>query len=626
MRISSGNTNLTVQNDDALTNDLTEVDIPLNVPQNASPPAQLACRKSDFGMFVGSQPQDEVCDERGNIVQLSPQRTAMETSVGAKPESNAPLDMLESASFHEHVDRGVSKTDMRLSRKSVHFLNSSRKEDNDARCYSMNESHEEKFEVDLAPSNECVEMKLNSNFETEVSECPLPRRPSRKSCIGIPGDTDKDVEGQSKQTTNSDNNSGEFEFAIRRTKRKSTIGTRQSENYPDFDPRGPEDYDKMNITPLDGQLYESDMVPASESAETEPREAAEDIDLSQDLMNISLNDGELSESEAGKLNATSTPCKPRASCSTEPPYPDRKRNRSGTAKTPSLASDLAHDLSQEMMNISIQSDTRSPLPKKSFVEPLRKSIGRTLESRESSIGLNFHETGSNSHYFKVSENTNLKGDLEYNTRLANRNLMRSLGFTLLGSQTCWEFLLYDKVLGIKVVLPLTEFTELTRIESIDYTFYSWRLGRTIFLDRETVEFIRNRLHRHMPKEWLREECNKIGDLLKITSSLKRELELLKPLIKQLQYVKSRRPCTISNDRFSFKIINLHVLVNCEVTLDLKNSHKMSDGHITVKHINGKLDLDTVRLVFQALPSSDDDLLYRFVKCLDSETSQFLARE
>uniref|UniRef100_A0A0A9ZEJ9 Methionine S-methyltransferase n=1 Tax=Lygus hesperus TaxID=30085 RepID=A0A0A9ZEJ9_LYGHE len=236
------------------------------------------------------------------------------------------------------------------------------------------------------------------------------------------------------------------------------------------------------------------------------------------------------------------------------------------------------------------------------------------------------ETGSNSHYFKVSENTNLKGDLEYNTRLANRNLMRSLGFTLLGSQTCWEFLLYDKVLGIKVVLPLTEFTELTRIESIDYTFYSWRLGRTIFLDRETVEFIRNRLHRHMPKEWLREECNKIGDLLKITSSLKRELELLKPLIKQLQYVKSRRPCTISNDRFSFKIINLHVLVNCEVTLDLKNSHKMSDGHITVKHINGKLDLDTVRLVFQALPSSDDDLLYRFVKCLDSETSQFLARE
>uniref|UniRef100_A0A0A9ZAN6 Uncharacterized protein n=1 Tax=Lygus hesperus TaxID=30085 RepID=A0A0A9ZAN6_LYGHE len=391
MRISSGNTNLTVQNDDALTNDLTEVDIPLNVPQNASPSAQLACRKSDFGMFVGSQPQDEVCDERGNIVQLSPQRTAMETSVGAKPESNAPLDMLESASFHEHVDRGVSKTDMRLFRKSVHFLNSSRKEDNDARCYSMNESHEEKFEVDLAPSNECVEMKLNSNFETEVSECPLPRRPSRKSCIGIPVDTDKDVEGKSKQTTNSDDNSGEFEFAIRRTKRKSTIGTRQSENYPDFDPRGPEDYDKMNITPLDGQLYESDMVPASESADTEPQEAAEDIDLSQDLMNISLNDGELSESEAGKLNATSTPCKPRASCSTEPPYPDRKRNRSGTAKTPSLASDLAHDLSQEMMNISIQSDTRSPLPKKSFVEPLRKSIGRTLESRESSIGLNIQK-------------------------------------------------------------------------------------------------------------------------------------------------------------------------------------------------------------------------------------------
>ncbi|KAF6212398.1 hypothetical protein GE061_012920 [Apolygus lucorum] len=566
--------------------------------QDGSPLGRLSSRKSGL---VASQPR-EVCDERDNDV-IPSENTSMELTspdagaIDDKHDSNAPLDMLKTEDLHE--DR-VPTTNTRLSRKSVRFINSPAEEDNDVRCHDIT-NPEVYVTPDSMSTDGCTE--LNS-YGFEENENPLPRRASRKSCIGIPVVTDADEEENHKST--SDVQSGETEFAIRRNSRKSTIGARQSRNYIEFDSPSPEDCDKVDVTPTHA---EERILPVSELVDKEALNAAEDIDLSQNMMNISLNDGEFDESETGKLNATSTPCKPLASCSETQ---DRKRNRSGTARNPSLASDLVHNLSQEVMNISIQSDTRSPLPKKSSTG-MRKSKGLSLKGEASCVELNLCETGS-----AEFENTGL---LEYETRLANRELMKRLGFNLLGSQTCWETLLYDKVLGIKVVLPSTRFTEFTRIYSIEYTFYSWRIGRTLFLDRETVEFIRNRLHRHMPKEWLREKCNTIGDLFKTVSALKKEMEMLKPLIQQLSYVKSRRPCTISNDRISFKIVNLHAQVDCEVTVELKNSHKMSDCCITLKNNVGKLNLDTVRMVFQALPSSDVDVLFRFVKFLDSETSQ-----
>ena len=62
-----------------------------------------------------------------------------------------------------------------------------------------------------------------------------------------------------------------------------------------------------------------------------------------------------------------------------------------------------------------------------------------------------------------------------------RELMKSLSFHMFGCQTSWQTFIYRNVIGISVKLPWCEFDQTTSIENIQYNYYDWKIGNTVFI-------------------------------------------------------------------------------------------------------------------------------------------------
>ncbi|BET01111.1 Hypothetical protein NTJ_13927 [Nesidiocoris tenuis] len=495
-------------------------------------------------------------DSKGAADPFAPRRFSRKSCVGVPPVHQDPENISDPVETESDNQEDAKESPSRKIMTVLEDIPPTRRLNRKSTVSTSLFQSSQETEPENVPSDEpAIQIAVTSQ------EAPLLPRKSRKSCIGVALESPSNDPG-----TNLGDDSETFELAFKPSKKKANPGR---EVPADESPA---------VVSSDDPIHPQEEEDASE----------EPADLSRDLSQLSLHlsdDG--SDVEVGDGSS-----------------PEKKIEikRCHTAWV-----DEAGDLGKNLMNLSVRSETDSPLPKqmakeiRTISQPPTQLIGMKTVHRFSQDCTGRGLPPDNSYDCSPTAGNQVLGTQivdDAAIMVKNIALMQKHGFEFRG-QGNYEFDLLRRIIGLRIVVPCCELTESTKLVSIRYHFHEEMLGITCFCKKGALTYVLDRLKQEYSEAFLGITCLTIRDLDQVVNLLKERANKLDLILERLIVVMRHVPCDVVDGRLIVRLVPFSEPVVFDLVIDL------GSNNLSIVNKIGKVNEDTIRMMFRSLPATKD---------------------